>query len=147
MSDEYVPTTDEVREDFAYPWEGFKQNREGRLAAFDRWHAAEVAAAKAEELDWCLQANRAYGMPRDLHAGLMARLAQLRGHGPLVYAEPESPKLLTEEDHDAEVAAAERRGAIRAMREAAGSVSQMYGGGNAVAVFLEERADREEAEQ
>lgn len=47
----------------------------------------------------------------------------------------------------AELAAAERRGAIRALREAAGSVSQMYGGGNAVAVFLEERAEREEAEQ
>ena len=46
MSGEYVPTTDEVREDFAYPWEGFKQNREGRLAAFDRWHAAELAAAE-----------------------------------------------------------------------------------------------------
>lgn len=45
MSD-YTPTTTEVREDFAYPWEGFEQNREGRLAAFDAWlakHDAEVA--------------------------------------------------------------------------------------------------------
>lgn len=39
----YTPTTDEVREDFAYPWEGFKQDREGRLEAFDRWLNAERA--------------------------------------------------------------------------------------------------------
>jgi hypothetical protein len=49
-SNEYTPTHDEVREDFAYPWEGFQQDREGRLAAFDRWmakHDAEVAAPAA----------------------------------------------------------------------------------------------------
>lgn len=56
MSD-YTPTTDEVREDFAYPWEGFKQDREGRLAAFDRWladHDREAAARALEEAadDW-----------------------------------------------------------------------------------------------
>lgn len=47
MSD-YTPTQDEVREDFAYPWEGHEQDREARLAAFDRWlaqHDAEVARA------------------------------------------------------------------------------------------------------
>lgn len=50
---DYTPTTDEVREDFAYPWDGFKQDREGRLAAFDRWIAAhdrEVAAQALREV-------------------------------------------------------------------------------------------------
>ena len=65
---EYTPTTDEVREDFAYPWEGFKQNREGRLAAFDRWLAqvkAEALRDAAVALDNCTEAdvNNAIGQP------------------------------------------------------------------------------------
>lgn len=45
---EYTPTDDEVREDFAYPWEGFKQDRAGRLAAFDRWLAAHDARVRRD---------------------------------------------------------------------------------------------------
>ena len=47
MSD-YTPTTSEVREDFAYPMEGFYQDRPARLAAFDRWLANERAEAYDE---------------------------------------------------------------------------------------------------
>jgi hypothetical protein len=43
----YTPTQDDVREDFAYPWEGFQQDREGRLAAFDRWLAKHDAGKVA----------------------------------------------------------------------------------------------------
>lgn len=52
MTDDHMPTDDHVREDFAYPWEGFTQDREGRLAAFDRWlaaHDARVRRAVARE--------------------------------------------------------------------------------------------------
>lgn len=46
----YTPTTEEVRQDFAYPWEGFKQDKQGRLEAFDRWHAEAIRKAKVEAL-------------------------------------------------------------------------------------------------
>ena len=52
MSDDYTPTTDEVRQDFGYPWEGFKPDKRGRLAAFDRWlveHYRQVAETAWDE--------------------------------------------------------------------------------------------------
>lgn len=48
MSTEYTPTTEQVREDFAYPWEGFPQDRAARLAAFDRWLTEYDRAGRAE---------------------------------------------------------------------------------------------------
>lgn len=52
---EYMPTTSHVREDFAYPWDGFKQYREARLAAFDRWLADHDAHIRAEARAAALQ--------------------------------------------------------------------------------------------
>ena len=49
---EYVPTTEDVREDFAYPWEGFTQDKPARQAAFDAWleaHDREVATNAWDE--------------------------------------------------------------------------------------------------
>lgn len=47
---EYVPTTEEVKHD--YSWDGFLDAPlVSREQAFDRWLAAEVAAAKAEAWD------------------------------------------------------------------------------------------------
>lgn len=54
---EYTPTTEEVREDFAFPWSPEQiGDRPARVAAFDRWlaaHDAEVrAGVVAEEPEW-----------------------------------------------------------------------------------------------
>lgn len=65
----YTPTTDEVREDFAYPWEGFEQDREGRLEAFDRWLNSERARIWDEgyrrscmdHSTWCRKTNGDHG--------------------------------------------------------------------------------------
>lgn len=43
---EYTPTTEEVREDFAFPWDPEQVgDRPARVAAFDRWLAQVEAAA------------------------------------------------------------------------------------------------------
>ncbi|ACV09795.1 hypothetical protein [Jonesia denitrificans] len=47
---DYTPTTEEVRQDFAYPWEGFKQDKQGRLEAFDRWINRRDRKVKAKAL-------------------------------------------------------------------------------------------------
>ncbi|GAA4924474.1 hypothetical protein [Nesterenkonia rhizosphaerae] len=49
--------------------------------------------------------------------------------------------------YDKEIAAAERRGAISALRDAAQQVFTMYGGGSATGVFLDETADRLEQQE
>lgn len=72
--------------------------------------SAELDAVRADELDRALQAACAYGMPRDLESGFSARLAQLRGHGALVYAEPEGPELITKKAHAAELRKAKAAG-------------------------------------
>lgn len=91
---EYTPTDAEVREDFAYPWEGFVQDRPGRLAAFDRWLAAHDAKVKAEVLraeadEWSAKAKTIetmYKTPDDvLH---QATLAVYRVSGPDPYSPP-----------------------------------------------------------
>jgi hypothetical protein len=41
----YTPTTDEVREDFAFPWDGHVQNTPARLQAFNRWFKNELDKA------------------------------------------------------------------------------------------------------
>lgn len=82
---DYTPTTDEVREDFAYPWEGFKQDREGRMAVFDRWIAAHDREVAAQALRWAAERILPYsgiglanGAPRaDVSAWLMDRAARL----------------------------------------------------------------------
>lgn len=48
---DYTPTAEEVRQDFAYPWEGFKQDKQGRLEAFDRWLAEHDRQIKSEALE------------------------------------------------------------------------------------------------
>lgn len=72
MSD-YTPTTTEVREDFAYPWEGFQQDREGRLAAFDAWIAQHDAEIQARGLIEAAEWFEAQGFERDLTAALALR--------------------------------------------------------------------------
>ena len=89
------------------------------MAATSEWIADEISAAKAEELDCWIRAARAFGVARDLEAGMMARLSQLR-EGNRLYAEPEGPKLLTEEEHAAEIAAAK----AEALREAADALDE-----------------------
>lgn len=47
MSDvPYTPTTDEIREDYGLIWDDYRNLRE---AAWDRWFAAEIAKAQAEQ--------------------------------------------------------------------------------------------------
>lgn len=62
MSD-YTPTTDEVREDFAYPWEAHKQDRPARLAAFDRWLAQHDAKVRTATLNAAADAVPPSTMP------------------------------------------------------------------------------------
>ncbi len=48
MTDDYTPTTEDVREDFAFPWSPEQiGDRPARVAAFDRWLAAHDAEVRA----------------------------------------------------------------------------------------------------
>jgi len=42
-NDDYTPSDNDVREDLAYSWERFKQDRPARLVAYDRWLASHEA--------------------------------------------------------------------------------------------------------
>lgn len=47
---EYVPTTEEVREDFAFPWSPEQiGDRPARVAAFNRWLDGLIAKERADE--------------------------------------------------------------------------------------------------
>lgn len=73
---DYTPTTEDVREDFAYPWSADQiGDKTARLAAFDRWFAATIRDAKAEALReaaaWFVQhpkdTERTWSMQRVAH--------------------------------------------------------------------------------
>lgn len=61
---EYTPTTDDVREDFAFPWSVDQiGDRSARVAAFDRW----LASVKAEAWDERDRATATYDGPDGGH--------------------------------------------------------------------------------
>lgn len=76
MSDEYMPTTEDVRFDYATTTKADSHSGEARARAFNRWLARVKAEAQVEALEDLATAHYLDG-PRSTYDTIMGRAAEL----------------------------------------------------------------------